>query len=282
MSEDHGWSDYPASYALGVLDDEERTAFEAHLAGCEACRADVRAFRETADALAWAAPARQTPAGLRDRILRDARSVRPIRSAPGAESRTADPGARPDPTPSTSRTPAGGRPWLVAATIALAIGAALFVRERSLRIGLEETIARLASEADTMQTRLAELDAELASRDSLLTAVLAPDIRTVRLSAQGQPPSARIFWSRERGRIVIAAFDLDPAPAGRTYQLWGIAGGAAPVSLGVFNTAADGRAVVSFDVAAALSIDVAAITEEPAGGSPQPTTTPFLVGGIGP
>ena len=77
----------------------------------------------------------------------------------------------------------------------------------------------------------------------------------------------------------MAVFDLPPAPAGRIYQLWVIQTGKAPVSLGIFNTAPDGRLTTALDVPPALvAFDVTAVTEEPVGGSPQPTQQPFLVG----
>jgi anti-sigma-K factor RskA len=79
-------------------------------------------------------------------------------------------------------------------------------------------------------------------------------------------------------RIVIAASGLPPAPSGRTYQLWGIASGSNPVSLGTFDPGADGRTTLALDVPAGAVFDLAAVSEEPAGGSPQPTTTPILAG----
>jgi anti-sigma-K factor RskA len=78
--------------------------------------------------------------------------------------------------------------------------------------------------------------------------------------------------------MILTAFDLQPAPAGRTYQLWGIADGAQPVSLGTFNTGPSGQAAVALAFDPALRFSVSAVTEEPTGGSPQPTTQPFLVG----
>ena len=44
----------PAAYALGALDDHERDEFEAHLAECDDCRAELADFRETASMLAHA------------------------------------------------------------------------------------------------------------------------------------------------------------------------------------------------------------------------------------
>lgn len=68
------------------------------------------------------------------------------------------------------------------------------------------------------------------------------------------------------GRVYLR---LAQAPAeGRTYQLWQIRGGA-PVSLGVF-----GQDVLTASLPQGASI---AVSVEPPGGSPQPTTTPLFV-----
>jgi hypothetical protein len=175
--------------------------------------------------------------------------------------------------------PTTPRRWLLAAStgVALLAGGALLSERRERRV-LEQTVAGLTQQATTDRARLVGLEAALAGRDSMLATVLAADVVTLRMVAQGErPPGARVYWNRRLGRIAIAANDLPPAPAGRTYQLWGIAAGS-PVSLGLFNTAADGSATSSFAIGTALDFQVAAVTEEPAGGSPQPTRTPFLVG----
>jgi len=50
------------------------------------------------------------------------------------------------------------------------------------------------------------------------------------------------------------------------------------VSLGIFNTAPDGSLRAVMNVPPDLAFQVTAVTEEPAGGSPQPTQQPFLIG----
>lgn len=68
------------------------------------------------------------------------------------------------------------------------------------------------------------------------------------------------------GRVYVR---LAQSPAeGRTYQLWQIQGGA-PVSLGVF---AQGMLTAALPPGASVAVSV-----EPPGGSPQPTTTPLFV-----
>ena len=243
---EHQWSELAAPYALGALAPDERERFEAHLAGCAACRGEVQVLREVAALLPDAAPAATPPAGLRDRILREARQRRPIGHGRAAI-----------------------LPWLAAAAslvLALGIGYA-YLRERA---ALEQARLSLAAQRDT-----------IAARDSVIATIFAPDVFTATLAATGQAPSARVYWNPSHHRIVVAVFQLPPAPAGRTYQLWAIAQGK-PVSLGVFNTAADGRLTAAMAVPPGLTFELTAVTEEPAGGSPQPTQQPFLIGKVAP
>ncbi|MEZ5099767.1 MAG: anti-sigma factor [Thermoleophilia bacterium] len=59
-----------AAYVLHALEPEEEAAFERHLAACARCRAELPSFRETAAALAFAAPPVAPPAPLRERVAR--------------------------------------------------------------------------------------------------------------------------------------------------------------------------------------------------------------------
>ncbi|MGH2492475.1 MAG: anti-sigma factor domain-containing protein [Candidatus Limnocylindria bacterium] len=61
-----------AALALGTLDPDEARAVRAHLEGCEACRAELRALDEAAFAIAATAE-RDVPAGLRSTIVERAR-----------------------------------------------------------------------------------------------------------------------------------------------------------------------------------------------------------------
>jgi anti-sigma-K factor RskA len=57
------------AYALGALDAEERDEVEQHLAGCRACRAELRAYQRVTDLLSLAAPEAEPDAGLRGELL---------------------------------------------------------------------------------------------------------------------------------------------------------------------------------------------------------------------
>jgi anti-sigma-K factor RskA len=65
------------AYALDALDDDERAEFERHLAECPTCRAEVEGLREAAAGLAELTEV-APPASLRDKVLADVASVRPL------------------------------------------------------------------------------------------------------------------------------------------------------------------------------------------------------------
>jgi len=251
-----------ASYALDALEADERVAFEAHLADCDQCQSEVAAYREVAGALVHAAaPVPAPPPALRDRILREARQVRPIATV-SRPLVTAAPPAR-------SR----GRmaPWLVAAA-SLAAAIVVLLMDRSER----ERNQRLAVELESAR-------ATLARTDSTLSAFLGPEVHVVSLTAPAeQKPRVRVFWNHTRRTYIVTALGLPPAPEGKTYQLWAMRKGQAPLSMGTFNPDASGRTVTMLAVAQAITdggfIDDCAMTVEPAGGSPQPTETPRLIG----
>jgi anti-sigma-K factor RskA len=252
-----------ASYALNALDPEERAEFEAHLAGCGECRLEVEAYREVAGALAAAAPVRSVPGAdaLRDRILRDARQVRPIAIAP-----------RPLPVAPVFEKPRGRvAPWLVAAS-AVITAAGLGVMYRGER-----------EQAADLLRKLVAAQATLTRDDSTLAAFLGPEVHVVSLTAAAdQKPSVRVFWNHTRRQFIVTALNLPPAPSGKRYQLWALRKGKPPLSMGTFDPNPTGRTATILAVADEINdggfIDDCAMTVEPAGGSPQPTETPRLIG----
>lgn len=295
MTNDTRWFEMAGGYVLDTLDAEERAAFERQLLSDPALRAEVDAHREAIAGLAHAAPRAAPPPALKDRIMREARASRAggavdeERSGAGAlsppeatgrddarvragEKGPAGAARGSGPAPSVQRARRGGQWLAIAAALVVALGLGALAQQ------IEQRRAALADELVRTQARLDSTATRLAERDSLLSTFLGPDVVTAVLSGTDQPPSARIFWNRATSTMLVTAFNLPPAPDGRTYQLWGIAGGDAPVSLGTFQTDANGTVVVQRAAPVGVTFDIGAITEEPTGGSAQPTTAPFLVG----
>jgi anti-sigma-K factor RskA len=257
---EHPELEQAAAYALDALDAGERSTFEVHLAGCPSCRAEVAELRSVSAGLAYALPAESPPPALRERVLAEAR-MSPRRTAPEVI-----------PLHKPSRFRAA--PWLAAAaSLVLALGLGWQLgRERDAREGAERQLA-------VTQTQLEEAGRLAAGRDSLLRVVLSPAATTAKLAATGQSPTMQLVCHRTAAVIVLSHANLPPAASGRTYQLWGLTSSGSPKSLGTFNTfQGPGYLVMRASPDDMAQVNVSAVTEEPAGGSPQPTSQPILVG----
>ena len=263
-----GWHDLVGAYVLDALDPDERQGFEAELAEDTELRRLVDEARASTLALAEALPELQAPSRLKERVLARARESRG-RAAPGPVSTQL--GSAGD-ARERHRRRSIAVPWVL---LAAAVAGLVWLGMRNSDLRSEST--GLAAQLDSVRGSLAGAEVALARFDSLALALSGPDVQFATLTGDA-PPNLRLVWNVERALLVVAAGNLPPAPSGRTYQLWGILGSDAPVSLGTFNTDPAGVALLTLSPAAVADFDLSAITEEPAGGSPQPTTQPFLVG----
>ena len=246
-----------AAYALGVVDPAERAALDALMASDPGFRREVERYRQVVGLMAFAAPPSEVPApdSLRQRILADAGKVRPVLSAPPV---------------SPARRVSAVLPWLAAAAcLALAIVSSNRLRAARTTMG-------------ALQAELVRVRDSVATRDSTLAAFFGPEVHVVSLAEADKRPSARVYWNHTRSVFIVTAFNVPRAPAGKTWQMWAIARGRSPMSMGTFNTDENGRATVVVPVSSVLAaagvIDLCGLTLEPEGGSPQPTEAPRLVG----
>jgi hypothetical protein len=162
-------------------------------------------------------------------------------------------------------------PWGVAAA-AIAAAVAFAVVDR----GQLQHESKLRGELESAKEALTR-------DDSILSAFLGPEVHVVSLmAASQQKPQVRVFWNHTRRTFVVTALNLPPAPTARTYQLWAIRKGKPALSMGTFDASPNGRTTTTLavgqDVFDGGFIDDCAMTIEPAGGSPQPTEAPRLLG----
>ena len=231
---ENGIHELTAGYALDALDADERWAYETHLANCERCREELTSFWETTAALAVATSGPAPSDALRDRILSAAHEERQV--VVPLESRR-----------QRRLTPVLGAAAAIAAVAALAVGF---------------WATQLSSDLD--EARLAQERARTAA------AVLAdPDSRSVAL----QEGEGRMVVSGD-GQAVLVLEGLDPAPAGKTYEMWIVSHGGAPEPAGLF-PGDETRDVVSVEGAIEEG-QVLLVTIEDAGGVDAPTTEPIL------
>ena len=251
------------AYALDALSPDERAAIEAHLKTCASCRDELRAMSDTAAALGTSVPTRPMDrirgAAVKHRLLERARAdrtgVTPIRSA-----------AIPARTPRLA--------WWVAAAASVAFMVAVY---QGVSTGRERDTLRTALLAESLH--VAGLQDSLAARERTLLAMAGADVKVVELVANNRRPNARMFWAQSTNTWTMFAHNLPALASGRTYQLWLITRDNQRISAGTFAPTPSGDAVVSAQYPlAADALQMIAVTEEPAGGVPQPTGEVLIAG----
>jgi anti-sigma factor RsiW len=225
------------AYAVDALDDLERAAFERHLAECPACQQEVAGLQEAAGllgALSTTAP----PPSLRDRVLADITTVRPL-----------PPAVEPPVVVTGAHAPGGRsrfRPRLLVAAAAALIA-----------LGGAVTVAQ-PWEDESSQTQLTAAERVAAAEDA------ETFTRTLDNGAE-----ATLVRSRSLNEAVLVTSDMPDAPAGSVYELW-LVHDDQMVPAGLM-TGGDHEIVLEGDPATANGFG---ITVEPDGGSDQPTSEP--------
>lgn len=214
MSDIHALS---GAYALDALDDVERAQFARHLATCAECRAEVHSFHETASHLAGL-ETEAPPVSLRDRVLADITTVRPLPPQTPAAAAPVAPVV-------TSRR---ALPALVAAAVALILLAA----------GGAAIWHPWTNGTPTLADQI----------------VSAPDAVRITEPVPGGG-SLTVVRSASLGRAVMIGDHVPEPAAGTTYQLWLLQPGHRPVSAGLMPDSTE-PTVLSGDTATARSVAI--------------------------
>ena len=231
------------AYALDAVDDLERAAFDRHLAECDACAVEVAEYRETAVRLAegsWSVP----PPRMREQVLARAAAT-PQLPPLGHRRGGTSPGTR----------------WRRLAVAAAAVGvlgvgtAATTYAVQDQRIGAERSATAAAQQrADRIQTLLAAPDAVL---------------HAGALTGGGR---VTVVTSNAENAGVVVLADAPPPGPDRAYQLW-VLDDVTPISVGLLPA---GQSQATTLIEGVRGRAAFAVSLEPAGGSPAPSTTPLV------
>ena len=247
------------AFALDAVEDDERDAVEAHLAGCPRCRAEVAGYRETAAMLAHGGA--RAPEGVWAQIA----------------------GALDEPPPQLdmgrilpfekqeAETKEKERPRWSRRSVSL--------RSASAAVALAAAVtALLGVQVGRQDARLDRIDAALrqeAIERAAVAAMADPSAEEVKLASSDGHVAVRLVRQAD-GTGFVLADSLAALPSNRTYQLWAVRGDA-KISLGVLGNQ---PGVSPFRIAG--PVQAYAITDEVAGGVAASQNAPVVVGYVKP
>lgn len=254
------------AYALGALDPEERAAFEAHLAsGCAACEKSLAEARWLVSQLAYLAPEAVPSKALKERLMRSAGAEARVISLPAAKK-------------------AAAPIWLwagVAALLALTTYSAWNARRLSDEIKrVQETAA-----AETQKRKQLEADLAAAKQEAMMRVIVtSPEsTRIMLMPSKKDMPSLEAKWHSKLG-LVVTGYQVPKLSGNHVLQLWLIPRdpNVKPMPSVTFWPQPDGKLakLVATPQETIPEVKALAITEEPAGGSQQPTSAILWSGAV--
>ena len=267
-------SEFYEAYALGALEGPEREEIERHLArGCPACTAGVAQARWLVAQLAYLAPEAQPPAALRARVVAAA-----VGSAAAGARAPATDAARATYIPARPRLrqPSAIPAWAWAIAAALLLATVYSVRQTRR---LDGELAAVQRELREGQAQRAAIESEREHYQMAMEILSAQDTKTLKLMPKkAAMPPVQAYWSAKMGLLVMSA-NMPQMASNVTLQLWMVPKKGEPMSVGIFRPDGQGHVMmVAAPGEPIAEVAALAISEEPAGGSAQPTSAPVWVG----
>src|SRR5215475_3964484 len=288
-------------YVIGALDEETARAVEVSLQDATAEQQRVVAqWHDVAALLPQALPVQSPPAYLRERLLsRIAAEEGVIPSEIAVGEFTIADGAELLETPvemaveeytivegkdgiadqtakkvlpfaAPRRIESKTQRWLlIAATAMLAFTSAYLFGQN----------AKLAREQDAWKQKADDIARERDEWRQKVNNFASPTTKVLAMAGSEVPEAnARVFWDTKAQRWVIYIFNLPAPPSDKDYQLWYVTNNA-KISATTFTTDAQGQTILRLTLPpdAITGLAATAVTLEPKGGSPQPTSNKFYL-----
>jgi anti-sigma-K factor RskA len=264
VSEHDQFRELIEAYALGSLDQAERAALEAHLASsCSECAAALAEARWLVTQLVYLAPSVEPSEMLRARLLQKVRAESAAATAPAAAvlAKTLIP------------------LWMWAGVAALLLVTA-YSTWNAKQMG--DKVAALNTQVSNAVEEREHLRQELTAVKHEAIILTDPDSKKFMIwPSDKQMPKLEAAWHPDMG-IYVTGQKVPMPGKNRVLQLWLISKSGKPMPSRTFWPDSKGKVDLMVDDPPEVlaQTKALAVTEEPMGGSPQPTSTPMWVGGV--
>ena len=262
MSAQDQFRELVEAYALGTLDAGERASFEAHLATCVECTKALGEARVVVAELSYLAPPATPSDRLKQQLLQQIRS---------------------DAAASVRAIPAGPSiPWWMWAGVAALLVFSFYSTWDARK--LQQEIQRLNQQAAVERQRRDTLEKEYLWAQTQARILADPRSKKVMMSSKDpKMPQLEVMWNPELGLCLMG--DDVPMPGhNRAFQLWLIPKtGSKPMPVhSMMWPDSSGKLMHVIEKPPEPMDDTKAIaiTEEPMGGSPQPTSEPMWIASL--
>jgi hypothetical protein len=161
-------------------------------------------------------------------------------------------------------------PWAWAAAAALALITGYTIRQMNSQ---NYQLAQLRKQMKLATVQNQMLQSQLEMNRMVAMVMTSPESMPLKLMPKEKDmPMVHAYLHPHMG-VAITADQMPSIPVARTLQLWFVPKSGNPVSVAIFHPDAAGQiALVAPVTMARNEIAALAVTDEPAGGSPQPTT----------
>jgi anti-sigma-K factor RskA len=250
-------------YALGALDADERTAFETHVVNCRECSRALDEALTVVSRLAYLAPVAEPSTKVQDRLLQQVKADAVAQSqAPGAKSAV---------------------PWWLWAGVAALLVFSIYSGWEARR--LQKTIQQLNEQTAAERQRHEALEKEFLAAQMQARILTDPRSKKIMLAAKDpKMPQLEAMWNPEFGLCLMGHGVPMPAQK-RAFELWLIPKAKDSKPMPVHSMMWPDSSGKLMHVIAQLpesmnATKAIAVTEEPASGSPEPTSEPMWVGTV--
>ncbi|MGA2851057.1 MAG: anti-sigma factor [Terracidiphilus sp.] len=267
-----------ALYAMGSLTPGEMDATRSHLLVCEQCKEELRQNQIALAAYSQTTEEVAPPEGAKDRFLAKLATTPQLQAQP-----LSLPESEPEATilaaPQEHLSLWGAFTRFVSANFAGPLAGALAIL--LIAVAMDDVRFREALHNERIVAKQAKADSvQLAQLMELLTAAHAKRVVLHQGSVASPPPEGKVVYDANSGKLLLSASNLQPLPAGKTYELWILQpAGNKPLAAGTFKPDATGNAAIILAQApVGLNVQGFGVTIENAGGSDTPTLPIVLSG----